>query len=124
MVKLYCINIIVQINKIELLFLFVASLGPAVFIVAASYAGCDKVSVVVLFCIGMGFMGTFYPGMKVNALDLASNYAGTLMAIVNGIGAIAGIVTPILIGNITKNVSLFVLLLSFAFVLKRNIDKY
>lgn len=53
----------------------------------------------------MGLMGTFYPGMKVNALDLASNYAGTLMAIVNGIGAITGILTPILVGYITVNVS-------------------
>lgn len=25
----------------------------------------------------MGFMGTFYPGMKVNPLDLSPNYAGT-----------------------------------------------
>ncbi len=24
----------------------------------------------------MGFMGTFYPGMKVNPLDLSPNYAG------------------------------------------------
>lgn len=53
----------------------------------------------------MGFMGTFYPGMKVNALDLAPNYAGTIMAITNGIGAITGIITPLLVGNITYCVS-------------------
>lgn len=31
------------------------------------------------------------PGMKVNALDLSPNFAGTLMGITNGIGALTGI---------------------------------
>lgn len=53
----------------------------------------------------MAFMGFFYPSLKVNALDLSPNYAGTLMAIVNGIGAISGIITPALIGYLTPNVS-------------------
>jgi hypothetical protein len=39
-----------------------ASVGPAIFIVAASYAGCNKITVVVLFTIAMGTMGAFYPG--------------------------------------------------------------
>jgi ACS family sodium-dependent inorganic phosphate cotransporter len=51
-------------------------------------------------------MGTYFPGMKVNALDLSPNYAGTLMALVNGIGAIAGIVTPYLVGVLTPDVSI------------------
>lgn len=42
--------------------------------------------VVALFTIGMGFMGTFYSGLKVNNLDLAPNYAGVIMAITNGVG--------------------------------------
>lgn len=50
-------------------------------------------------------MGTFYAGMKINALDLSPNYAGTLMAIVNGIGALSGIITPYLIEELTPNVS-------------------
>lgn len=82
-----------------------ASVGPALGSLAASYAGCDKVLVATLFAAGMAFMGFFYPSLKVNALDLSPNYAGTLMAIVNGIGAIAGIITPTLIGFLTPNVS-------------------
>lgn len=86
------------------MFTTIASVGPAIFLIGASYASESGETVVVtLFCIGMGFMGTFYPGMKVNALDLASNYAGTLMAVVNGIGALSGIATPILVGYITGN---------------------
>lgn len=71
----------------------------------ASYSGCDKYLTVGMFTIAMGFMGTFYCGMKVNALDLSPNYAGTLMALVNGIGAITGIITPYLVGALTEGVS-------------------
>lgn len=59
-----------------------------------------------MFTIGMGFMGTFYCGMKVNALDLSPNFAGTLMAIVNGVGAITGILSPYIAGALTKHVSI------------------
>jgi ACS family sodium-dependent inorganic phosphate cotransporter len=82
-----------------------ASVGPGLGIIAASYAGCDRTAVVALITLGTALMGTFYPGMKVNALDLSPNYAGTLMAIVNGIGAFTGIVTPYLVGVLTPNVS-------------------
>ncbi|KAL6443630.1 hypothetical protein ACFW04_001629 [Cataglyphis niger] len=76
----------------------IASLGPGVFIIGASYASCDRTLVVAMFTIGMAMMGTFYPGMKVNGLDLSPNYSGTLMALVNGIGAFTGIITPYIVG--------------------------
>jgi ACS family sodium-dependent inorganic phosphate cotransporter len=87
-----------------------ASVGPGVGIIAASYAGCDRTAVVSLITLGTALMGTFYPGMKVNALDLSPNYAGTLMAIVNGIGAFTGIITPYLVGVLTPDVSAFYIL--------------
>ncbi|XP_054286472.1 putative inorganic phosphate cotransporter isoform X3 [Macrosteles quadrilineatus] len=80
------------------LFTTVASLGPALGIVAASMAECDKQIVTWCLVIGMGLMGFFYPSLKVNCLDLSPNYAGTVMALVNGIGALSGIVTPYLAG--------------------------
>ena len=80
-------------------------MGPAIFIIAASYSGCDRDLAVGMFTVAMSFMGTFYCGMKVNALDLAPNFAGTLMAIVNGIGAITGIIVPYLVGALTEDVS-------------------
>lgn len=51
-------------------------------------------------------LGTFYPGMKVNALDLSPNYSGTLMALVNGIGAFTGILTPYIVSELTPNQTL------------------
>lgn len=85
-------------------FTTIAAMGPAIFIVAASYAGCDRTAVVILFIIAMGLMGTYYPGMKVNTLDLSPNYAGTLMAITNGVAAATGIVGPYIVGVLTPNV--------------------
>lgn len=85
-------------------FTTIASIGPGIFILIASYTGCDRMLAVIMFTIAMGFMGTFYCGMKVNALDLSPNFAGTLMAIVNGIGAISGIFTPYLVGALTEDV--------------------
>lgn len=84
-------------------FTCLAAIGPAIFIMIASYAGCDTTVAVWMFTIAMGFMGTFYCGMKVNALDLSPNFAGIIMAITNGIGAATGIITPYLTGAITEN---------------------
>lgn len=43
-----------------------------------------------------------FAGMKVNALDLSPNYAGTLMGITNGIGALTGIAAVSLKHNDVK----------------------
>lgn len=84
----------------------ISSLGPAVGIIGASYAGCDRYLVVSLFTLGMASMGAYYSGTRVNALDLSPNYAGTIMALVNAIGALSGIVTPYLIGVLIPNSSM------------------
>lgn len=49
-------------------------------------------------------MGNFYPGMKVNTIDLSPNYAGSLMALTNGLGALTGIVAPTFVGFMIPNV--------------------
>lgn len=74
--------------------------------VLASYAGCNRMLVVAWFTLAMGFMGTFYPGMKVNPLDLSPNYAGSIMAVTNGIGALTGIAAPVFVGVLTPNSTL------------------
>lgn len=79
---------------------------PGIFILGASYGECDRVVVVVMFAVGMGFMGTFYSGLKVNNLDLAPNYAGVIMAFTNGIGGLSGIFSPYIVGVLTPNVSI------------------
>lgn len=87
------------------LFTSIAAIGPAVFIIFASYAGCDRGVVVAMFTLGMAFMGTFYSGIKANAIDLAPNYAGVIMAIANGLGGLTGVIGPYIVGLLTENVS-------------------
>lgn len=54
----------------------------------------------------MAFKGNYYPGMRVNALDLSPNYAGTIIAISNGAAALSGIAVPIFIGYMAPDVKL------------------
>lgn len=88
------------------LYTAIAAFGPAIFIVAASYFGCDVPPVIAMFCLGMGFMGTYFPGIKTNCVDLAPNYAGIIMAITNGAGGIMGIAVPIVVGWLTPEVTM------------------
>ncbi|XP_014280503.1 putative inorganic phosphate cotransporter isoform X2 [Halyomorpha halys] len=81
----------------------VASVGPAIGIIAASYSGCDKTLATVFFVFGMTMMGSYIPGSKAITLDNSTNYAGIVTALVGTIGAISGIVTPYLIGVLTPN---------------------
>ncbi|XP_026677603.1 putative inorganic phosphate cotransporter isoform X3 [Diaphorina citri] len=92
-----------SVTFVRKLFLTIASVGPGLGILAASYSGCNRLAVTVSFTLGMGTMGAFLPSLKVNALDLSPNYAGTLMALVGGIGALSGTVSPYLVGVLTPN---------------------
>ncbi|XP_049817601.1 putative inorganic phosphate cotransporter isoform X2 [Aethina tumida] len=94
---------IMMITTARKFFTTLASMGPALFIILASYSGCDRTLAVTMFTLAMGCMGTFYCGMKVNALDLSPNYAGAIMAVVNGIGGLTGIIVPYLVGALTEN---------------------
>ena len=40
-----------------------------------------------------------------NALDLSPNFAGTVMALANGIGVVAGMAAPTVVGLLAPNVS-------------------
>lgn len=44
---------------------FAAATGPAICIILASYAGCDRTAAMVYFILSMALMGGFYSGMKV-----------------------------------------------------------
>lgn len=86
--------------------LFSASMGPAVFIILASYAGCRKALTVVCFTFAMGLMGFFFVGLKINILDLSPNHAGAIMGVVNGLGSLAGAAAPTLVGFLTEDVTI------------------
>lgn len=95
---------ICKINEFIFFQYSIAGIFPAIFAVIASYAGCDRLLVVICFTIAMAFNGNYYPGMRVNALDLSPNYAGTIIALTNGFGSMSGIAVPTFIGYMTPDV--------------------
>lgn len=78
---------------------------PASFILAASYAGCNKLIVVIWFTLGMGFLGLYYSSLRINIFDLSPNYAASLMAVANGAASFSGVVAPTFVGMMTPDVS-------------------
>lgn len=81
-----------------------AGIVPAILVVASSYAACNRLLAVILLTTAVGFMGNYYPGMRVNALDLSPNYTGSIISIVNGSGAITGMTFPAFIGFMITDV--------------------
>lgn len=70
----------------------------------ASYVGKNVPLVVTLMVFCIALLGLFYPGLKVNPIDLAPNYAGVTMGLVNGFGSTAGIIAPSMAGLIAHEV--------------------
>lgn len=78
-----------------------AATPSGLFMVTAVYIGCDTVWIILSFTISMALMGGFYAGIKLTANDMTPNYSATVMAIVNGIGGIAGVLAPYSVGWLT-----------------------
>ncbi|XP_055326573.1 sialin-like [Sitodiplosis mosellana] len=116
---------IVSITNARKIFSTLGAIFPAVFLVAASYAGYDKEKVILMFTLCMGFLGNFFTGLKVNALDLSPNYSGSLMALTNGLAGMAGVVVLPIVGVMTPNSSLeewrFVFWITLGFTILRSV---
>lgn len=69
----------------------------------ATYAGCNKLVVIILFALAMGLLGMIYSSVRVSNVDMSPNFAGTLMSLMNGMGAICGYFVPVLFGFFTKD---------------------
>lgn len=57
--------------------------------------------VVVVVVVGITSIGGMFCGFLGNHIDIAPNYAGTLMAITNTAATLPGIIMPIFVGTIT-----------------------
>ncbi|KAG6464276.1 hypothetical protein O3G_MSEX014403 [Manduca sexta] len=85
-------------RKIGTLF---ASAVPAACLLALCYIGCNRGAAVVLMAVGITCIGGMFCGFLSNHIDIAPNFAGTLMAITNTVATIPGIVVPIFVGILT-----------------------
>ncbi|XP_069941800.1 sialin isoform X2 [Cherax quadricarinatus] len=76
--------------------------GPMVCIVLAGYAGCNRDAAIGLLCGAVGLNGAVYSGYMNSHLDIAPNFAGTLMGITNTAATIPGFVAPQVVGYLIK----------------------
>ena len=77
-----------------------AFLLPAACLVAAMFVGCNELWIKILLIMTVSLNGFNYAGFNCNHIDIASNYAGTLMGITNMVANLTGFLTPILINYI------------------------
>lgn len=66
--------------------------------------GCNRMAASSMASIGFLCAATYSAGIA-NILDLSPTYAGTLVGIINGSGAISGILTTYLITQLTIKVN-------------------
>lgn len=86
-------------------FLYLGAIGPGGLTVAASYAGCNVYVVVSIFVLAMFTMGAYYVGQKLSPMDMSPTFSGTITAICNGLGSLAGLAAPPIVGLMTPHVS-------------------
>ncbi|XP_017764817.1 PREDICTED: putative inorganic phosphate cotransporter [Eufriesea mexicana] len=85
-------------RKIGTLF---SSVVPMICLIGVSYVGCNRTLAVTLMTIGVTCIGGMYSGFLSNHIDIAPNFAGTLVAITNCAATVPGFVVPIFVGKLT-----------------------
>ncbi|XP_053237245.1 sialin isoform X3 [Podarcis raffonei] len=78
-------------------------IGPAVFLVAAGFIGCDYEMAVAFVTISTTLGGFSTSGYSINHLDIAPSYAGILLGITNSFGTIPGMVGPLVAKSLTHS---------------------
>ena len=108
----YLFPFISQDEILTLIFTVAGFLVPACLFVSTSYAGCDNTSLAVtLFSLAIGIQGLNGSSYTVNHLDIAPRFAGILMGISNSVGTIPGIISPYVVGRLTDNQVMLMLIL-------------
>ncbi|EFO13753.2 hypothetical protein LOAG_14776 [Loa loa] len=76
--------------------------SQAAFLIASGHCSCGQETLVITFLtLGIGLSGIQYAGFVVNYLDIAPTFAGPLLGIGNTITCIAGIIGPLMVGQLT-----------------------
>lgn len=81
----------------------IAFLVPMGCFLALSYIGCQRGVAVLLMTLAVTGVGGMFSGFLSNHIDIAPNFAGTLMAITNTVATIPGVVVPIFVGKLTES---------------------
>ena len=68
----------------------------------ASFVGHNPTAAMALLIVAVGCNGFIYAGEQSAMLDIANNFAGTLMGVINALGNTMGFVAPFVVGYIIK----------------------
>ncbi|XP_078043960.1 major facilitator superfamily transporter 10 isoform X2 [Augochlora pura] len=80
----------------------VATLGPSLSFIGAIWAGCDRMTVMMMIA-GLGSLqGAIYAGNQMNHIALAPRYAGTLYGLTNAAANACGFLAPYVIGILVQ----------------------
>ncbi|XP_023610047.1 sialin isoform X5 [Myotis lucifugus] len=82
-------------------FSLIGMIGPAVFLVAAGFIGCDYSLAVAFLTISTTLGGFCSSGFSINHLDIAPSYAGILLGITNSFATIPGMIGPVIAKSLT-----------------------
>ncbi|NP_001369565.1 sialin isoform 9 [Homo sapiens] len=85
------------------IFSLIGMIGPAVFLVAAGFIGCDYSLAVAFLTISTTLGGFCSSGFSINHLDIAPSYAGILLGITNTFATIPGMVGPVIAKSLTPD---------------------
>lgn len=85
------------------LFTFLAFFGTAICLMGVVWAKCDSTLSVILFTVAMGLNGLTFSGFLITHVDMAPDYAGTLMGITNSIANFPGFLAPLVVSAFTSN---------------------
>nr|CAI5858868.1 unnamed protein product [Callosobruchus analis] len=70
------------------------------------YIGCRRTLAVVIMTIAVMSIGGMFCGFLSNHIDIAPNFAGTLMALTNTVATLPGIIVPVFVGKLTESDSI------------------
>jgi hypothetical protein len=72
----------------------IALYGPALCMVGVVFSKCNSSLSIALFVIAIGLNGCCFPGFNSNHVDMAPDFAATLMGITNSVGNTPGFIAP------------------------------
>ncbi|XP_067840264.1 sialin isoform X2 [Heptranchias perlo] len=79
----------------------IGMIGPAMFLVATGYIGCNYIVAVLFLTVSSALGGFSMSGFNINHLDIAPSYAGILLGITNTFATIPGMVGPVIAKALT-----------------------
>jgi len=90
-----------QTTTVRKLFCAAGQLIPGAFLIAVGFLGCNRILIVFAIITSNSFVSLAVSGIGVNHLDLAPNYAGTLMGITSTIATVPGLLGPEVVAALT-----------------------